>query len=139
MPRFGDVAALTSYLHRLDEDYDAYAQALWASGIRRSEQLANNTVAALMTAGISNELHAGDIKARSGGDIAGVPAWVRWAPFTVMLCLIIGLVLMTLGLDQWHTWKLSPMEMLGILGSFPLVGGAYKVDWPWNWLVKVLL
>eukprot|EP00878_Enallax_costatus_P000681 GHUV01000788.1.p1 GENE.GHUV01000788.1~~GHUV01000788.1.p1 ORF type:complete len:106 (+),score=24.10 GHUV01000788.1:266-583(+) len=71
MPRFGDVAALTSYLHRLDEDYDAYAQALWASGIRRSEQLANNTVAALMTAGISNELHAGDIKARSGGDIAG--------------------------------------------------------------------
>ena len=66
MPRFGDLAALINYLHTLDEDYDGYAPALWASGIRRSEQLANNTVAALMTAGISNELHAGDIKARSG-------------------------------------------------------------------------
>eukprot|EP00878_Enallax_costatus_P032183 GHUV01035297.1.p2 GENE.GHUV01035297.1~~GHUV01035297.1.p2 ORF type:complete len:135 (+),score=23.76 GHUV01035297.1:89-493(+) len=66
MPRFGGVAALTNYLHRLDEDYDGYAQPLWASGIRRSEQLANATVEQLQAAGINNPLHASHIKARSG-------------------------------------------------------------------------
>ena len=65
MPRFTDVAALTNFLHRLDEEYDVYAQALWDIGIRRSEQLANLPLEQYQAAGVIPS-HGPDIKARSG-------------------------------------------------------------------------
>ena len=64
--RFNALADLADFLCKLDEDYGQYAEALYGAGVRRPEQLANASVARLQDIGITNGLHAENIKARAG-------------------------------------------------------------------------
>lgn len=64
--RFSEQDDLADFLYQLDEDYSKYAGALWAAGVRRAEQLANASVPELEAGGITNGLHAEDIKVRAG-------------------------------------------------------------------------
>eukprot|EP00878_Enallax_costatus_P015344 GHUV01016072.1.p3 GENE.GHUV01016072.1~~GHUV01016072.1.p3 ORF type:complete len:102 (+),score=21.42 GHUV01016072.1:1384-1689(+) len=71
--RFKTEAHLRDLLEKLDEDYGAYAEDLWAAQIRRPEQLASARIQTLIAAGVTVLVHADDIKARAA---AGVNATV---------------------------------------------------------------
>jgi hypothetical protein len=80
--RFADVEGLRTWLESTEEGYGEYAARLWASGGNNVRQLANGSVEDLMDAGITNRLHAIDIKLVAG-DNAVLTAWT----IPLMLCI----------------------------------------------------
>ena len=67
LEKFATEEELRNYLQRLHKDYgNLYAERLWRNGVTASSMLTATSVEALMRAGVTAELHAGDIKAQAG-------------------------------------------------------------------------
>lgn len=60
---------LAEFLGGIQPNYSGYAAKLWLSGVTSADELANASVQALLKAGITNRVHAENVKAK-----AGVPA-----------------------------------------------------------------
>ena len=63
---FAEQSDLEGYLRGLNPSYAGYAVQLWSNGVNSSDILANASVERLIARGITNDLHAEDIKARAG-------------------------------------------------------------------------
>lgn len=63
---FSSEQQLAEFLGSLEPHYRDYATALWASGVRSADELANGSVDTLVEAGITIRLHAENIKAKAG-------------------------------------------------------------------------
>ena len=67
MERIATQEQLRDYLESLGEGYGTlYAAALWNNQLHARSMLANSSVEALMQAGVTWRMHAGDIKAKAG-------------------------------------------------------------------------
>lgn len=67
MEDFATQEELQSYLQSLNKVYGArYAESLWKHKVNTRSILANSSVEAFMRAGVTEELHASDIKAKAG-------------------------------------------------------------------------
>ena len=63
---FNTEQQLAEFLGRIQPHYHSYAASLWAFGVRSADELANGSIDDLVTAGITNRLHAANVKARAG-------------------------------------------------------------------------
>jgi hypothetical protein len=63
---FGTEQQLADFLGSIQPHYRDYAAPLWASVVRSADELANGSVDTLVEAGITNRLHAENIKAKAG-------------------------------------------------------------------------
>lgn len=63
---FSTEQELGDFLGGLDVRYRNYAAPLWDSGVATADELANGSIDSLVAAGISNRIHAENIKAKAG-------------------------------------------------------------------------
>lgn len=66
MPHFAIEAELETFLGRLNPYYGKYASTLWQHGVNAASQLANADPDALIAAGVTNAIHATDMKVQAG-------------------------------------------------------------------------
>jgi hypothetical protein len=64
--KFGTEQQLAEFLGSILPHYSGYAAPLWAYGVTSADELAIGSVDTLVTAGITNRLHAENIKAKAG-------------------------------------------------------------------------